>query len=52
MLDWNYGPCAGSADAKDPHGQLYAELPWARPKELDHGKRQKNLAGSISFGQD
>ena len=51
VLDWNYGPCAGTSNASDPHSQLYSELPWAKPCELDAaGKQQKNLAGRICFG--
>ena len=51
VLDWNYGPCAGASDATDPHSQLYSELPWAKPKELDGTASQpKNLAGRICFG--
>ena len=52
VLDRNYGPCAG-ATTEDPQSQLYNELPWAKPKELDAaagGKQQKNQAGTICFG--
>ena len=53
VLDWNYGPCAGASDASDPHSQIYNEMPWAKPREVDAaGKLQKNLAGRISFGQE
>ncbi|CAE7022716.1 ppiB [Symbiodinium natans] len=53
VLDWNYGPCAGTAAAADTHSQLYSELPWAKPRELDAtGALQKNLPGRISFGQE
>ncbi|CAJ1360250.1 unnamed protein product [Effrenium voratum] len=53
VLDWNYGPCAGASNGADPHSQLYQELPWAKPAERDAaGRRQKNLAGTVCFGQE
>eukprot|EP00438_Fugacium_kawagutii_P011379 Skav218986 [mRNA] locus=scaffold169:45084:45758:+ [translate_table: standard] len=53
VLDWNYGPCAGTSKATDPHSQLYSELPWAKPHELNSGgTQQKNLAGRICFGME
>ncbi|CAK9060939.1 unnamed protein product [Durusdinium trenchii] len=53
VLDWNYGPCSGSSNSTDPHSQLYSELPWAKPCEMEKtagAKQPKNLAGRMCFG--